>query len=344
MARFVPSPETFVVEEIPAYFPAGEGEHAYLWIEKRNLTTLEAVNRLGRVLGVDARDIGYAGMKDRRATTRQWLSVLGVDPAHAQEAAVDGLRVLATGRHKNKLRVGHLRGNRFEVVLDELAAGEGERIAATLRELAQRGVPNRYGHQRFGAGGDNLAAGLAVLRGSRREADGRRRKLLLSAVQSAVFNRVLELRAATGGLLTVRPGDILEKVASGGQFVCVEVALEQGRVDAGELVPTGPLPGSHVRVPAPGTSARELEDSALSDLGIGAEELSQVGRFLPGARRPVVVKVTLGEPAATEAEGRLRLRFSLPAGSYATVVLEALGVGEGGGGEPVLASDAKPAS
>jgi tRNA pseudouridine13 synthase len=343
MARFVPSPETFVVEEIPAYLPAGEGEHAYLWIEKQDLTTFEAVNRLARVLGLDSRDIGYAGMKDRRATTRQWLSVLGVDEARAREATITGLRVLEVGRHMNKLRVGHLHGNRFETVLVDLAAGEVEALTVSLQQLAQNGVPNRYGHQRFGSTGDNLAAGLALLRGKRRELDRRRRLLLLSAVQSAVFNRVLERRMAEGGLLAVREGDVLEKVASGGQFVCTDVAAEQVRVDRGEVVPTGPLPGSHVRAPAPGTAARALEDSVLADLGIAPGELERVGRILPGARRAVVVKVTLGEPAATREQDRLRLRFSLPAGSYATVLLEALGVEQGRSDEPVLPSDAEPA-
>jgi tRNA pseudouridine13 synthase len=343
MARFVPSPETFVVEELPAYLPAGEGEHVYLWVEKRDLTTLEAVNRLARVLGVDARDVGYAGMKDRRATTRQWLSVLGVDAERAQAAAVNGLQILAVSRHKNKLRVGHLRGNRFEVVLDQPLAGEEQTLAALLADFAAKGVPNRYGRQRFGSAGDNLAVGLEVLRGTRREPDGRRRKLLLSAVQSAVFNRVLELRAAEGGLLAVRDGDILEKVVSGGQFVSSDVAAEQARVDAGEVVPTGPLPGSHVRTPAPGTAAHALEERALAALGIASGELEEVGRVLPGARRPVVVKVTLGEPAVAVESGGLRLRFSLPAGSYATVVLDALGVSQQRSDEPVLASDAQPA-
>ena len=344
MARFVASPETFVVEEIPAYLPAGEGEHAYLWIEKRNLTTLEAVNRLARVLGIDGRDVGYAGMKDRHATTRQWLSILGVDVARAQAAAVDGLAVLSASRHKNKLRVGHLHGNRFEVVLGEVAGGEAEKIASALRVLADRGVPNRYGHQRFGSAGDNLARGLALLRGTLREPDSRRRKLLLSAVQSAIFNHVLELRAAEGGLLAVRVGDILEKVESGGQFVSTDIATDQARVEAGEIVPTGPLPGSRCRSPEAGTPARELEDRALADLGIEAGELGQVGRSLPGTRRSVVVKVTLGEPAMAEETGGLRLRFSLPAGSYATVVLEALGVEQGRRDDPVLASDTEPAS
>jgi tRNA pseudouridine13 synthase len=344
MPRFVSSPETFIVEEIPAYLPAGEGEHTYLWIEKKNLTTLEAVAKLARVLGVDARDIGYAGMKDRRATTRQWLSLQGVDPARAQEAAVEGLSILATGRHKNKLRTGHLHGNRFEILLTSVAAHEGAAIATALGDLEAKGVPNRYGHQRFGSAGDNVEVGLAVLRGTRREPDGRRRKLLLSAVQSAVFNRVLDLRAQAGGLLTVLGGDILEKVVSGGQFISTDIAADQARVDAGEVVPTAPLPGGRVRTPEPGSAARALEDRALAELGIGPGELGQVGRSLPGTRRPVVVKVTLDEPAVTEEAGHLRLRFSLPPGSYATVVLEALGVEQGRQDEPMLASAAEPAS
>jgi tRNA pseudouridine13 synthase len=344
MARFVPSPATFVVEEIPAYLPAGEGEHVYLWVEKQDLTTLELVGRLARVLGMDARAIGYAGMKDRRATTRQWLSVHGVDEAQVAQVALAGVRVLAVGRHRNKLRIGHLRGNRFEVVLDQLVPGDAEALLAALAGLARDGVPNRFGHQRFGSGGDNLATGLALLRGTRHEPDGRRRKLLLSAVQSAVFNRVLELRAAAGGLGRVREGDILERVLSGGQFVCTDVAREQARVDSGEVVPTGPLPGSHVRAPAPGTEARTLEDRALADLGIAPDELEGAGRFLPGTRRPVVVKLTLDEPALALEGDRLRLRFSLPAGSYATVVLDALGVSPVRGDQPVLASEPEPAA
>jgi tRNA pseudouridine13 synthase len=185
--------------------------------------------------------------------------------------------------------------------------------------------------------------GLEILRGTRREPDSRKRKLLLSAVQSAVFNRVLELRAENDGLLTVREGDILEKVASGGQFSCTGPAIDQPRVDAGEVVPTAPMPGSRVREPAPGTAARVLEDRALQSLGIGPEELAQVGRSLPGTRRPVVVRITLGEPATAVEAGGLRLHFSLPAGSYATVVLDALGVEQARKAEPVLASGADPA-
>jgi tRNA pseudouridine13 synthase len=331
MPRFVPSPDSFVVEEIPAYQPCGEGAHTYLWIEKRDLTTAEAERRLARVLGVEPRDVGHAGLKDRHATTRQFLSVPGVAPEAALAAAAglaaDGLRVLSARQHGNKLRMGHLDGNRFEVVVDQVGDGEAEALGQRLAALAREGLPNWYGEQRFGAGGENVARALALLRGQLRERDRRRRQFLLSALQSAVFNRTLALRAERGGLLAVRAGDVLCKVASGGLFVSEDPAVDGPRVAAGELVPTGPMPGNREREPPPGSEARRLEDDALAALGVAREELAPLGRDLPGARRPVVVPVTLGEPPVEPLpEGRARLRFSLPAGSYATVLVEALDV------------------
>ena len=332
MPRFVSTPETFFVEELPAYLPTGEGPHTFVWMEKRGLTTLEAVARIARSLGVADRDVGYAGMKDRNATTRQWLSLPEIAPSMAAAVEIDGLRVLEARCHRNKLRVGHLRGNRFEVVLQDVAGADAAALGAQFQALAKQGLPNRYGHQRFGSAGDNLQVGLEVLRGTRHERDARRRKLLLSAVQSAVFNRVLDLRASSGGLACVRLGDVLQKTATGGSFLCQDPALDQARVDAGELIPTAPLPGSRTMEPPEGTPARALEDQALVDLGLGPTELAQVGRALPGTRRPVVTPVTLGDPALQvghDGPNTVRLFFSLPAGSYATVLLEALGVSLG---------------
>ncbi|MDB4981252.1 MAG: tRNA pseudouridine 13 synthase, partial [Myxococcales bacterium] len=241
--KFTPSVETFVVEEVPAYLPSGTGEHTYLWIEKRGVTTLDAIRRIGDLLGVDSREIGYAGMKDRNAVTRQWISLQRVEPERAMSLDTADIKVLAASRHGNKLRLGHSNGNRFELVVT--VAGEDEALAlgARLAALAAAGLPNRFGDQRFGAAGDNAAVGLALLRGERHERNHRVRKLLLSAAQSAVFNRVLDLRAARGGLRAVLAGDVLQKVATGGLFITDDVAVDQARVDAGELVPTGPMPG-----------------------------------------------------------------------------------------------------
>jgi tRNA pseudouridine13 synthase len=343
MASFVSRPDTFVVEEIPAYLPVGSGEHTYFWIEKRDLTTHEALRRLAQRLGVKERDGGYAGLKDRHATTRQWVSFAGVKDEAASALAAEespGLRVLQTARHGNKLRIGHLRGNHFDMLLLDLQPGEAETLGAALLKLAAEGVPNRYGHQRFGAAGDNVATALAVLRGTRREPDRRRRDLLMSALQSAVFNRTLELRAASGGLLALREGDVLQKRGSGGLFVTTDLETDAARVAAGEVVPTGPLPGNREIEPPTGTAARAIEDEALASVGLAREELAGLGRNLPGARRPVVVALGLDNPTGAPATeigeqvdpqggkqaSTLRLRFNLPAGSYATVALEALGV------------------
>jgi tRNA pseudouridine13 synthase len=329
MLTFTPSPDRFVVEEIPAYTPSGEGTHTFLWLEKRGLTTFDAINLIARAFGVAARDVGYAGMKDKQATTRQWLSVPGLEPERALAFTDGGARVLAAVRHANKLRVGHLRGNRFEVVLAGAASdAEVAALGARFAELSARGVPNRYGEQRFGADAANAARGLAVLRGERQERDKRKRRLLLSAVQSAVFNRVLELRATRGALTDVIPGDVLKKTDTGGLFVSTEPEVDQRRVAAGELIPTAPLPGGREIEPPPGTPARALEDEAIVAVGATREDFERAGRELPGARRPVLLQISESafaeEPGTDEGTRAVRLRFTLPAGGYATVVVAAV--------------------
>ncbi len=331
MLRFVPSPETFTVEEIPAYAPTGEGTHLFLWVEKRGLTTLDAIADIARVLRVEARDVGYAGLKDRHALTRQWLSVAGVTAAQALEAPPDPdgrWTILQAVAHPHKLRLGHLRGNRFQVVLqgDDTDHGDDNdawlALQAAVEGVARQGVPNRFGAQRFGANGDNAAAGLALLRGERRERDRRKRRLLLSAVQSAVFNRVLVLRAEGGPLTRVREGDVLQKTDTGGLFVTTDLAADQPRVDRGEVIPTGPLPGEREIEPPAGSEARALEEQAIAAVGATREDFSRAGRELPGARRAVVVRAQDLE-LHRDAAGA-RLTFALPAGAYATVLVDAI--------------------
>lgn len=314
-----------MVEEIPAYEPSGTGAHTFVEIEKRDLTTHEAIRRLAQAAGCDPRDVGYAGLKDRHATTRQWLSFPALPADRASALGVEGIRVLRAVPHPHKLRMGHLHGNRFEVVLEDVDETRARAVVGALASLAAEGLPNRYGTQRFGAAGDNVNTGLALMRGERRERDRRRRQLLLSAVQSAVFNRVLDLRVEGKLVRRVLHGDVLRKTDTGGLFGCEDPAADQARLDAGALVITGPLPGTRSIAPAPGSAAAALEDRAAADVGLLPQDLERAGRELPGARRPLLVPVTVTAEARREnLRPALRLFFSLPAGSYATEVVGAL--------------------
>lgn len=145
--------EDFEVEELPAYEPCGEGEHLYLWIEKRGIGTPDAERRLARALHVPEAGCGHAGRKDARGVTRQWLSLHGARAEEALALELDGIRVLRAEYHGNKLRVGHLIGNRFMLVLRGIDAGRRGDLEAVLAALERRGMPNYFGQQRFGRGG-----------------------------------------------------------------------------------------------------------------------------------------------------------------------------------------------
>ncbi len=158
------SPEDFLVEELPLYQPCGEGEHLYLEVEKRGLTTFELIQRVGRALRIKEREIGYAGLKDARATTRQTLSLPGVAPEAAAGLTIEGVRILSARRHRNKLRLGHLAGNRFRIRVRGVQPGALERAREVLEILQQRGVPNRFGEQRYGVLGNSHRVGACLLR------------------------------------------------------------------------------------------------------------------------------------------------------------------------------------
>lgn len=159
------TPEDFLVEEIPLYPPCGEGEHTYVQIEKRGVTTLDAVRRLSRSLGVAEREIGYAGMKDSRGITRQTLSLPRIEPDRFMALSIPGIRVLSASRHRNKLKTGHLAGNRFSIRLRGVGHDAPEKAAAVLAVLSARGVPNYFGLQRYGGLGNSHRVGKALLLG-----------------------------------------------------------------------------------------------------------------------------------------------------------------------------------
>lgn len=159
------SPEDFLVEEIAAYQPSGQGEHCYALIEKRGIATLEALRRLSKALGVQERDIGYAGMKDAIGVTRQSVSIPRVAPETVLALQIPGIKILSAQLHGNKLRLGHLKGNSFRIRVRDVSPGALAHAQATIAILERRGVPNRFGSQRYGVQGNSHVIGAAMLRG-----------------------------------------------------------------------------------------------------------------------------------------------------------------------------------
>jgi len=172
---FKDSAEDFAVTEIPLYPPCGSGEHVYVTVEKRALTTLELLRRLARALDVAERDLGYAGMKDARGVTRQTVSIPGVSPEQVAALEIPGVTVLSVARHNNKLRLGHLAGNRFRIRIRNVNGDALQRALAVLQVIGSRGLPNYFGSQRYGALGNSAAIGVRLLQG---DAEGAVRALI----------------------------------------------------------------------------------------------------------------------------------------------------------------------
>ncbi|HEX9049713.1 MAG TPA: tRNA pseudouridine(13) synthase TruD [Anaeromyxobacter sp.] len=318
------APEDFRVDEVPAYLPSGAGPHLYVRIEKRGRTTPDALRAMARALGVPERDAGYAGLKDRDAVTTQWLSFpVARDP---DPAALEGpgLRVLEVSRHANKLRAGHVRANRFAIVV---RGGDAAAARAAAAALAGRGLPNFFGPQRFGRDGRNAGTGRAILLGERTPEAARAardrflRRLSISAYQSLLFNRWLAARMADGLFAAALKGDVMKKLDTGGLFDCEDPAVDGPRVARFEISPAGPMFGHKLRPAAHDALAREerllaAEGIALSDFARGRGEAE-------GTRRAARLRAEVAVEPLAEGGG-YRASFELPKGSYATVVLREL--------------------
>lgn len=310
--------EDFIVEEIPAYEPSGAGEHLYLWIEKRDMGAEYFQRQIAQRLNIPTGEIGTAGMKDRRAVTRQWVSVpVRCEPQLAQLEG-DGLAVLKVTKHGNKLRPGHLRGNRFGIVLRNVASTEG--LAACVEMIQQQGLPNYYGTQRFGRDQETLRIGWAMLHGERVKVGHFLRKLALSAVQSALFNRYVSQRLQDGFFRQALNGDAMGKWPGGGMFVSSDPVTEQTRFDQREIVHMGPMFGSRMR--AAEGEAHQREMKLLEEYQLTLDHFHAGGKLLEGTRRHNLIYVE--ELQWTAQDGAVTLKFTLPAGSYATVLLAEL--------------------
>lgn len=337
MARIRTEPEDFRVEELPLYPPSGEGEHTFVRVEKRLVTTEEVANALARAAGVRARDVGYAGRKDRIAVATQWLSVPGLDPQRALDLSIEGVRVLEATAHGHKLRTGQLRGNRFEIAVRGVDDEARESARERLDAIGRIGMANAFGSQRFGHAGRNVELGARLLRGEIRLKDRRKARFAISALQSAVFNGVLDGRPT--GIGEFEFGDVAVLHGSGGQFLIEDVEREQPRAAAFEISPTGPIFGNRVIEPAGEVALREK--AVLELHGICLAELQPPrGIRLRGARR--ALRVRPDNAQMRDFPGGFWLEFELPPGSYATVLIRAVLGEEPAVGPQAIAGDMSP--
>ena len=314
--RIRTAPEDFEVTEESAYPLSGSGEHVYLWIEKRGNTTKYVVDEIARQLGVKFKDIGVAGLKDRHAVTRQWISLPRKFESRLGEFTLPGAEILSTTAHGNKLGIGHLRGNRFRIRVRDTGANSLEIAEGNLERLRILGVPNYFGPQRFGNTGTNAVRGLELVR------DGRMRgpesipikRFLIASLQSLLFNHILRLRLERGVFAGFLRGDVAKKHDTGGVFVVEETATENPRAERLEVSATAPLYGRKV-TPVAQFESRALEDEVLALFDLNWEHFKD----RHGDRR--ITRIKLGEAKLEGTPDGYWIEFSLPKGCFATVVL-----------------------
>ena len=379
--------EDFFVQEIPLYEPSGEGEHVYCEVQKVGLTTFDALHRLADALNVSSRDIGYAGLKDARAITRQVFSLPLVTPDAVMALKVPGMQIQWAARHVNKLRLGHLKGNRFAIKIRDVNPTDVVKLKPVIAEIERRGVPNYFGEQRFGRRNNNDLLGAALISGDNvrllqlllgspdpeiddpqtlgaraafdrrdneeamrlyprshgmerrilarlmktrkpnaavRAIDQKLRRLWVSALQSRVFNEVLAKRLESNTMDKLIDGDLAMKHENGACFGVEDVPAEQPRVESFEISPTGPMVGYRMTLPKGAELAIEAE--AFDRVGVTPESFRNTNERAKGERRPLRVKPEEIQLSAgvDDHGGQITVAFTLPAGSYATVVLREL--------------------
>ncbi len=319
------TPDHFVVEELPLYLPQGEGQHLYVRLTKVGLTTKEVQARLAQIFGVGRDAVGFAGMKDKVARTTQTFSInvgfvddrfVADAPARIQDQLP--VEVHWCQLHRNKLKPGHLLGNRFRITVTDLALPADEvlrRAEAIAQRLRRPGVPNFFGPQRFGPGGANVRQGLEILLGRRTKQDRWLRRFLISSYQSYLCNRYLARRLERGAFHRLLAGDVAKKYDTGGMFQVEDLAAEQARYEAQEISFTAPIYGPKMWPATDGAGA--LEQEILDEAAITLEHLRRAR--VEGTRR--LGRLLVPDLQLSIQEDGLMVEFALPKGAFATTVL-----------------------
>ena len=294
-------PEDFEVTEVLGWALSGDGELDYLWIEKTGANTEWVARQLARHADMPAKDVGYAGLKDRHAVTRQWFSVPRWNAPDWSALDLDGVRAVETGRHQKKLRRGAHQANQFRIVLrSEHLGPHVDALAGRIRTIRAEGVPNYFGEQRFGRDGANLELADAWASGKR--LPRHKRSLAISTIRSFLFNEELDERVRNGTWKQLQAGDKANLDGTGSVFDvgtldeelerrCAEMDSHPAGVRAGEGCEVGP---------------------AAWRTALGK------ARVEPGSRS---LRLRVGDAQCTVENGKATLSFTLPRGAFATAVI-----------------------
>jgi len=336
---FNSSARDFTVEEIPLYEFTGEGEHLVLQVRKKDMTTWEMLDALSNHVGIRRRDMGYAGLKDKHAMTIQYVSVLAVYEEKLKAFEHEKIKILSTTRHNNKIRVGHLKGNRFKIRLKKVLGVQKDKLDSVLKWIKENGVPNYFGNQRFGIEGNNWEEGKKLCEGTLKMRDRKTREFLMGSYQSYLFNHWLSKRMELNLLLEkfseaeaeqvmglpegslkrtkeqpnffkLVEGDVMMHYPYGRVFNVEDLGVEAERFETKDTAPVGLLPGKKAKL---SLSTAEMIEAPF------VEEIS-----LNGARRYAWIQVTEITKNYVEEKAHYELSFVLPKGCYATNVLDVL--------------------
>jgi len=336
---FNSSARDFIVEEIPLYEFTGEGEHLVLKIRKKELTTWEMVDILSSHLGIKRQEIGYAGLKDKYAMTIQYISAPAKFASALEHFTHDNIKILESVRHNNKIRVGHLKGNRFQIRLKKVLGVQKDKIDSVLAWIKANGVPNYFGQQRFGTDGNNWEDGKKIVEGTLKIRDHKTREFLIGSYQSHLFNLWLSKRIEISQLLTqfsehetedlagltrgslahtknqshffkLIEGDLMMHYPYGRIFYAEDLVEEAKRFESKDIAPTGLLAGTKIKRAQGSAGVIESQyDAAIKE---------------DGARRYAWVQVTEIKQSYIPERAHYEISFVLPKGSYATNVLDML--------------------
>ena len=309
--RFVQNDQDFIVTELPIRFK-GHGNFIVFKIEKSNMDTWELIDRLTKYLGIYSNEIGYAGLKDKRATTSQYISIPKKYSKEMKAFRSSKIKILDSVLHNQKLNIGDLEGNRFKINLHDVEVEELNQIQKIIKQISKKGMPNYFGYQRFGKDVDeNFQRAKDIVYGETIIKDKKLSKMLISSYQSTFFNQWLTNRLKLDeNDFKLLDGDIFNEFKRDKLFTAKAINSQiQKDFISQKISPTGLLPGRKVFRSI--NEARVLEEK-YDDMYIQEKGYRREAIVFP---KDITCKYNSGEKMCT-------LEFSLPKGSYATVLIE----------------------